>query len=76
MQKLIINIWHHNKYNQSSYLKYLDINNPFDWVEDEGFIKCYEKSKEGYFLEFGIQYAEELHKLHNNLPFLPEKMKI
>ena len=32
MQKLIINIWHHNKYNQSSYLKYLDINNPFDWV--------------------------------------------
>ena len=43
---------------------------------DEGFIKCYKEGKEGYSLEFGFEYAEELHKLHNNLPFLPEKIKI
>ena len=27
------------------------------------------------FLEVVIQYPEDLHNLHNNLPFLPERMK-
>ena len=30
----------------------------------------------GYFLEVDIQYPENLHNLHNDLHFLPERMKI
>ena len=49
--------------------------NNFGWVKDtsqfnEDFIKNYnEKSDEGYFLEVDIQYPENLHNLHNDLPF-------
>ena len=44
---------------------------------NEDFIKNYNKeSDEGYFLEVNVQYLKKLHKLHNNLPFLPERMKI
>ena len=49
--------------------------NNFDWVKDtsqfnEDLIKNYnEKSDEGYFLEVDIQYPENLHNLHNDLPF-------
>ena len=32
--------------------------------------------KVGYFIEIDDQYPEKLHELHNNLPFLPERMKI
>ena len=40
-------------------------------------IKNYnEKSDEGYLLEVDIQYPEKLHELHDDLPFLPEKIKI
>ena len=35
-----------------------------------------EESDEGYFLEVDVQYPEKFHKLHNDLPFLPERMKI
>ena len=35
-----------------------------------------EESDEGYFLEVDIQYPEKLHELHNDLPFLPERIKI
>ena len=34
------------------------------------------ESDEGYFFEDDAQYLEKLHKLHNDLPHLPEKMKI
>ena len=56
--------------------------NKLEWVEDtlqfnEDFIKTYnEEIDEGYFLEVGIQYPENLHKLHNDFPFLPERIKI
>ena len=59
----------------------LPVNN-FDGIEDtfqfnEDFIKTYnEERNEGYFLEVDIQYPETLHELHNNLSFLPERMKI
>ena len=59
----------------------LQINN-FEWIEDtsqfnEDFIKNYnEESDEGYFLEVGVQYLEKLYDLCNDLPFLPERMKI
>ena len=48
--------------------------NEFKWVEDtsefnEDFIKRYNH-------ESDVQYIEKLHDLHNDLPFLPERMKI
>ena len=55
--------------------------NKFEWIEDtpqfnEDFIKSYnEESDQGYFLEVYIQYPEKLHELHNDLLFLPERMK-
>ena len=55
--------------------------NKFEWIEDtpqfnEDFIKSYnEESDEGYFLEVYIQYPEKLHEIHNDLLFLPERMK-
>ena len=54
----------------------------FEWIENtfqfnEDFTKSYnEESDERYFLEVGVQYSEKLHKLHNDLPFLAEKIKI
>ena len=59
----------------------LPVNN-FEWIKDtsqfnEDFIKNYnEESDEGYFLEVDVQYLEKLHELHNDLPFLLERMKI
>ena len=37
---------------------------------------CNEESYEGYFLEADIQYLDQLHELHNNLPSLTERIKI
>ena len=56
--------------------------NKFEWIEDtsqfnEDFIQKYnEESDEGYFLEVDVQHSKNLHKLLNDLPFLPERMKI
>ena len=56
--------------------------NNFRWIKDisefnEDFIKSYnEESDEGYFLEVNDQYLKKIHKLHNDLLFLPERMKI
>ena len=55
--------------------------NNFEWIKDasqfnKDFIKnCNEESDEEYFLEFDVQYIEKLHELHNDLLFLPERMK-
>ena len=44
---------------------------------NKNFIKIYnEKNDEGYFLEVDVQYPEKFHDCHNNLLFLPEKLKI
>ena len=54
----------------------------FKWVnkvEDftaDFIAKLVKKDKKGYFLEVDVDYPKELHKKHNELPFLPEKMKI
>ena len=51
--------------------------NNFEWIEDtsqftENFVKSYNKeSDEGYFLKSVVK----IQKLHNGLPFLPERMK-
>ena len=34
------------------------------------------KDKKGYILEVDVDYPRELHERHNELPFLPERMKI
>ena len=59
----------------------LPVNN-FEWIKDtfqfnEDFIKNYNgESDEGYFLEVDVQYHEKLNDFHDDLPFLPERMKI
>ena len=59
----------------------LPVNN-FEWIKDtsqfnEDFKRHYnEESDEEYFLEDDVQYLKKLDHLHNDLPFLPERMKI
>ena len=59
----------------------LPVNN-FELIENtslfnEDFIKnCNEQSDGGYFLEVDALYTEKLHELHNDLPFLQERMRI
>ena len=54
----------------------------FKWIKNtyqfnKGFIKNYnEGSNIEYFLEVDVEYLEKLHELHNDLCFLPERMKI
>ena len=55
----------------------------FKWVNDisginEKFVKSYDKkdSDKGYILEVDVDYPSQLHKLHSDMPFLPERMKI
>ena len=56
--------------------------NGFEWVEDisefdESFTKSYNaENDERYSLEVDVKYPEKLHNLYNDLPFLPERMKI
>ena len=56
--------------------------NKFEQIKDtsqynEGFIKFYnEEDDEGYFLEVDVQYLEKLFDFHNDLTFLPERIKI
>ena len=80
----------YDKNKESSYLQYCDVNNlydwamsqklpvsNFDWIEDTSqFNEDFIKSDEGYFFEVDVQYIQKLHELYNDLPFLPERMKI
>ena len=57
--------------------------NGFKWVNDvsgmnKKFVRSYDKknSGKGYILEVDVDYPSKLHKLHSDMPFLPEKMKI
>ena len=56
--------------------------NGFKWVNDifeinEKFVKSYNKnSDKGYILEVDVDYPTKLHKIHSDMPFLPEKIKI
>ena len=47
----------------------LPVNNS-EWVKDT----C--QFNEGFFLEVDVQYLEKLHELHNDLQYLPARMKI
>ena len=54
----------------------------FKWVRnvskrDEDFVKNYDEDDgKGYILEADVEYPKNLHDLHSDLPFLPERMKI
>ena len=56
----------------------------FKWVGkndllkfNESFIKNYDENcDKGYILEVDVEYPKNLHKLHSDLPFLPERKKI
>ena len=76
----------HNPEEESSFLQYLDVNNlygwamsqplptgGFKWVMPDGIT---EHSDKGYLLEVDVKYPKEVHDLHNDLPFMCEKMEI
>ena len=54
----------------------------FKWKKNiskftEEFIKNYDEDRDkGYILEVDVKYPKNLHGLHEDLPFLPERMKI
>ena len=54
----------------------------FEWMKDlsktdDDFIKNYdENSDKGQILEVDVECLKNLHDLHSDLPFLPERMKI
>ena len=56
--------------------------NGFKWVNDifeinEKFVNSYNKnSDKSYILEVDVDYPSKLHKLHSDMPFLPERMII
>ena len=59
----------------------LPVNN-FKWIEDNSqfnkdFIKNYnQENDEVYFPKVDIQYPEKVRELHNDLPLLPERIKV
>ena len=63
--------------------KKLSVRN-FEWIEkndtskfNEKFIKNYDENcDKGYILEVDVEYPKNLHTLHSDLPFFPERMKI
>ena len=53
----------------------------FKWVEDpmqidSNFVLNYTDGEDGYVLEVDAEYPNELHKDHNELPFMPDRMKL
>ena len=74
----------YDKNKESSYIKYWHVNNlygwamsqklpvnNFEWIEDTS-----QFNEDFRFLEADVQYPEKLHELHDDLPFLPKRMKI
>ena len=56
--------------------------NDYKWVEQTSqfnadFMKTYNNdSNEGCFFQVDVQYPQNLHNLHNDLPLLSDRMKI
>ena len=50
--------------------------NNFEWIKDTSQFNENSLNNEGYFLEVDVQYLEKLFELYNDLPILPERMKI
>ena len=76
---------HRDKSKESSYLQYYDANSlhvdDFKFKKDilkfaKDFIINYDEHRDKeYILEVDVEYPKNLHDLHSNLPFLPEKMR-
>ena len=72
---------HSNNFYGQSICEKLPVNG-FKWVTkldkfNEDFIKNYNEDGDvGYFLDVDIEYPKNLHKMHSDLPFLPEQRKI
>ena len=58
----------YNKDEEESFLEYLDANNLYGGPISEPL--------PGYILEVDVDYPKNLHDLHSDLPFLPERMKL
>ena len=57
--------------------KWIDNNETVEPIINEDFIKDYDENNDkGYIFEVDVKYPKKLHKLHSNLPFLPERMEI
>ena len=76
---------------ESSYLKYLDVNNLYGWAMSQplptgGFkwtdvnpneiSELATRTDKGYILEVNVSYPKELHNQHNDLPFMCERIEI
>ena len=58
-----------------SFVFFLRIEDASQFNED--FIRNYNKENDlGYLIEVDVQYSKKLHEIHNDSPFLPERMKI
>ena len=78
----------YNKDEEESYLQYDNANNLYGWAMSQklsvdGFeLKKNmskfndEDSNKGYMLTVDVEYPKNLHYLHSDLPFFPERMKI
>ena len=80
-----------NPKSESSYFQYLDANNLYGWAMSQPFptgrfkwtdvnpneiSKLATQTDKGYILEVDVSYPKELHKQHNDLPFMCERMEI
>ena len=80
-ESLYLKYWDVNNLYGWAMSQTLPVNN-FEWIEDtsqfnEDFIKSYnEEIGKGYFLEVDVQHLEKILQLHNDLPILPERMKL
>ena len=54
----------------------------FKWINElyiftEDFIKNYDENRDiGYIFEVDVDYPKNIHMLHSDLPYLPERMEI
>ena len=85
------NMKNYNPLEENKYIMYLDANNLYGWATSQSLptgrfkwidpfsvnLDCYNfESKKGLLLELDLEYAKELHNLHNDYPLAPEKKTV